>query len=171
MPIRLSKVGATCSVRSAAKLRGRRGRTSCLRTTWSWCRRTLTRIPPTDTHGRAAELLRVWLAFCRRRKLRDPRHGGVRGQRLATGRVSPARHVALTRDMPEWGEAMSRDYRGGCGFVGPPAQAGGRGSHGHRVDDAFDLLDVLAFMASQPLRIEQHGPLQDLSRPRNSRRT
>src|SRR6266568_6360585 len=55
MPIRLSKVGATCSVRSAAKLRGRRGRTSCLRTTWSWCRRTLTRIPPTDTHGRAAE--------------------------------------------------------------------------------------------------------------------
>ena len=41
----------------------------------------------------------------------------------------------------------------------------------HCVDDAFDLLDVLAFMASQPLRIEQHGPLEYLSRPRNSRRT
>ena len=41
----------------------------------------------------------------------------------------------------------------------------------HCVDDTFDLLDVLPFMASQPLRREQHGPLQDLSRPRNSRRT
>jgi hypothetical protein len=41
----------------------------------------------------------------------------------------------------------------------------------HCVDDAFDLLDVLPFMASQPLRIKQHGPLEYLSRPRNSRRT
>src|SRR6266487_1831879 len=66
---------------------------------------------------------------------------------------------------------MSRGYRGGSGFVGPPAEAGGPGSHGHCVDDTFDLLDVLPFMASQPLRIEQHGPLEDLSRPRNSRRS
>ena len=41
----------------------------------------------------------------------------------------------------------------------------------HCVDDAYDLLDVLPFMASQPLRIEQHGPLEDLSRPRQGRRS
>src|ERR1700737_3556721 len=41
--------------------------------------------------------------------------------------------------------------RGACGSGGPLL-------HGHHVDDAFDLLDVLPFMASQPLRIEQHGP-------------
>lgn len=86
-------------------------------------------------------------------------------------RVSPARRVALTHDTPEWGEAMRRGYRGSYGFVGPPAKAGGPGSHGHRVDDAFDLLNVLPFMASQPLYIEQHGALEYLSRPRHCRRT
>jgi hypothetical protein len=51
------------------------------------------------------------------------------------------------------------------------AEAGGLSSHVHCVDDTFDLLDVRPFMASQPLRIEQHGPLEWPSRPHHCRRT
>ena len=41
----------------------------------------------------------------------------------------------------------------------------------HDGDSAFDLLDVRPFMASHPLRIEQHGPLKGLSCPGHGRRT
>ncbi len=94
---------------------------SCVRTTWSWCRRTLTRIPPTDTHGRAAELLRVWLPDVEDVSVEtsdtvefvDP--GGN-----WEGVACPA--CGADFDTPEWGEAMSRGYRVSEGFVGPPAQ-------------------------------------------------
>ena len=57
---------------------------------------------------------------------------------------------------------MSSPSRGGCGFIGSSAEAGGPGSHSF--DDAFDLLDVRPFMASQPPSIEQRGSLEYLSR-------
>ena len=171
MPIRLSKVGATCSVRSAAK-RSVPERSHIVSTNYLVLVPTDPDAHPADRHPRTRRGVAPGVAcLLPKTEAARPATRWSLWTRVATGRVSSARRVALTCDTPEWGEVMSRGYRGGCGFVGPPAEAGDPGSHGHCVDDAFDLLDVLPFMASQPLRIEQHGPLEDLSRPRNSRRT
>ena len=94
----------------------------------------------------------------------------------ALPRVAPHEGVACPAcgadcDPPEEGEARSRTSRGGCGVVGPPAKSGWPVLPVHRGEEAFDLLDVRPFMASQPLRIGQHGSLEDLSRPRHRRRT
>jgi hypothetical protein len=37
--------------------------------------------------------------------------------------------------------------------------------HVHHVSDAFDLLEVRPFMASQPLCVRVHGPYEWLTRP------
>ncbi len=107
----------------------------------------------------------------RRRKLRDPRDGGVRGPewRLRAGVACPA--CGADCDPPEEGEARSRTSRVGAGEGVPPAKSGWPMLSVHRGDEAFDLLDVRPFMASQPLRIGQHGSLEDLSRPRHRRRS
>jgi hypothetical protein len=46
-----------------------------------------------------------------------------------------------------------------------------QGHVAHRGNNAFYLLDMRAFMACQPLRIKQHGPLEWSSRSQHGRRT
>ncbi len=72
---------------------------------------------------------------------------------------------------PEEAEERPRTSRVGAGEGVPPAKSGWPVLPVHRGDEAFDLLDVRPFMASQPLRIGQHGSLEYLSRPRHRRRT
>ncbi len=127
-------------------------------------------IPPTDTHGRAAELLRVWLpdaedGSCETRdtvEFVDP--GGNWEGVACPAYGADARHARVGRGHEPRLSRRRRLCRAACGSGWPLL-------HVHHVDDAFDLLDVLPFMASQPLRIEQHGPLEYLSRPRHCRRT